>query len=80
MTRGGSLQDRVLDALRKEGIPVTIYLVNGIKLQGHIESFDQYAVLLKNTATQVVYKRAISTLVPGRELRLSTRRDDEDSG
>ena len=80
MTRGRSLQDRVLDALRKEGVCVTIYLVNGIKLQGHIESFDQYSVLLKNTATQVVYKHAISTLVPGREFHLSTRRDDEDSG
>ena len=52
--------------LRKEHVPVSIYLVNGIKLQGHIESFDQYVVLLRNTVTQMVYKHAISTVVPSR--------------
>jgi host factor-I protein len=41
-------------------------LVNGIKLQGQVESFDQYVVLLRNTVTQMVYKHAISTIVPGR--------------
>jgi host factor-I protein len=45
---------------------VSIYLVNGIKLQGQIESFDQYVVLLRNTVTQMVYKHAISTVVPAR--------------
>ena len=54
------------NALRREHVPVSIYLVNGIKLQGQIESFDQYVVLLKNTVTQMVYKHAISTVVPGR--------------
>ena len=58
------LQDPFLNALRKEHIPVSIYLVNGIKLQGNIESFDQYVVLLRNTVTQMVYKHAISTIVP----------------
>lgn len=42
--------------LRREHVPVSIYLVNGIKLQGQVESFDQYVVLLKNTVTQMVYK------------------------
>ena len=62
------LQDPFLNALRKEHVPVSIYLVNGIKLQGNIESFDQYVVLLRNTVTQMVYKHAISTIVPGRAI------------
>ena len=65
-TKGQHLQDPFLNALRKEQVPVAIYLVNGIKLQGHIESFDQYVVLLKNSITQMVYKHAISTIVPAR--------------
>jgi len=64
--KGQQLQDPFLNALRKEHIQVAIYLVNGIKLQGHIESFDQYVVLLKNTITQMVYKHAISTIVPAK--------------
>ena len=64
--KGQLLQDPFLNTLRKEHIPVSIYLVNGIKLQGHIDSFDQYVVLLKNTVTQMVYKHAISTVVPAR--------------
>ena len=66
MARGQSLQDPFLNTLRRENVPVSIYLVNGIKLQGQIESFDQYVVLLKNTVTQMVYKHAISTVVPAR--------------
>jgi host factor-I protein len=64
--KGQLLQDPFLNLLRKEHVPVSIYLVNGIKLQGHIESFDQYVVLLRNTVTQMVYKHAISTVVPTR--------------
>ncbi|MGA7179435.1 MAG: RNA chaperone Hfq [Thiobacillaceae bacterium] len=66
------LQDPFLNALRREHIPVSIYLVNGIKLQGHVESFDQYVVLLKNSITQMVYKHAISTVVPGRAVQLQS--------
>ena len=62
------LQDPFLNALRKEHIPVSIYLVNGIKLQGNIESFDQYVVLLRNTVTQMVCMHAISTIVPARAI------------
>ena len=62
--KGQQLQDPFLNQLRKEHVPVSIYLVNGIKLQGQIESFDQYVVLLRNTVTQMVYKHAISTVVP----------------
>jgi host factor-I protein len=68
--KGQFLQDRFLNVIRKERIPVSIFLVNGIKLQGHIESFDQYVVLLRSTVAQVVYKHTISTVVPTREVRL----------
>ncbi|GAB1719808.1 MAG: RNA-binding protein Hfq [Nitrosospira sp.] len=68
--KGQLLQDPFLNTLRKEHIPVSIYLVNGIKLQGHIDSFDQYVVLLKNTVTQMVYKHAISTVVPARAVSI----------
>src|SRR5258708_4138945 len=63
MARGQSLQDPFLNALRKERVPVSIYLVNGIKLQGQIDSFDQFVVLLRNSVSQMVYKHAISTVV-----------------
>jgi host factor-I protein len=71
MSKGQSLQDPFLNALRKERIPVSIYLVNGIKLQGHVESFDQFVVLLKNTVSQMVYKHAISTIVPSRNVKIA---------
>jgi host factor-I protein len=80
--KGQLLQDPFLNALRREHVPVSIYLVNGIKLQGQIESFDQYVVLLRNTVTQMVYKHAISTIVPGRAVNFSTAEtaDNESSG
>ncbi|MGH8720199.1 MAG: RNA chaperone Hfq [Burkholderiales bacterium] len=68
--KGQTLQDPFLNILRKERISVSIYLVNGIKLQGQVESFDQYVVLLKNTVTQMVYKHAISTIVPSRPVAI----------
>jgi len=75
MSKGQALQDPFLNALRKERIPVSIYLVNGIKLQGQIESFDQFVVLLKNSVSQMVYKHAISTVVPARNVRLNFSND-----
>lgn len=71
MAKGQSLQDPFLNTLRKERVPVSIYLVNGIKLQGQIDSFDQFVVLLKNSVSQMVYKHAISTVVPARNVRVS---------
>ena len=73
---GQSLQYPFLNALRKERIPVSIYLVNGIKLQGQIDSFDQFVVLLRNSVSQMVYKHAISTVVPARNVRLPMGDDD----
>jgi host factor-I protein len=75
MSKGQSLQDPFLNALRRERVPVSIYLVNGIKLQGVVESFDQFVVLLRNTVSQMVYKHAISTIVPGRNVRMTTEKD-----
>ncbi|HHH48594.1 MAG TPA: RNA chaperone Hfq [Gammaproteobacteria bacterium] len=79
MSKGQSLQDPFLNALRKERVPVAIYLVNGIKLQGQIDSFDQFVVLLKNSVSQMVYKHAISTVVPARNVKLPTNDGGSDS-
>ncbi|MBQ61666.1 MAG: RNA chaperone Hfq [Gammaproteobacteria bacterium] len=76
MTKGQSIQDPFLNALRKDRIPVSIYLVSGIKLQGQIESFDQFVILLRNTISQMIYKSAISTVVPTRNVTVSD--EDED--
>jgi host factor-I protein len=75
--KGQTLQDPFLNILRKEHISVSIYLVNGIKLQGQVESFDQYVVLLKNTVTQMVYKHAISTIVPSRPVTIPQEQTSE---
>lgn len=77
--KGQLIQDPFLNEIRKEKIPVSIYLVNGIKLQGFVESFDQFVVLLKNNiCQQMVYKHAISTIVPAQPIQPS--RNDENSG
>lgn len=68
MAKGLSLQEPFLNMLRKDKTSVAIYLVNGIKLQGEIESFDQYVVMLRNNICQMVYKHAISTIVPAKSL------------
>ena len=75
--KGQLLQDPFLNTLRTEHVPVSIYLVNGIKLQGQIESFDQYVVLLRNSVTQMVYKHAISTVVPSRPISLAPEKEAE---
>ncbi|WP_026279267.1 MULTISPECIES: RNA chaperone Hfq [unclassified Thioalkalivibrio] len=71
MAKGQMLQEPFLNALRRDRIPVSIYLVNGIKLQGQIESFDQFVVLLRSTVSQMVYKHAISTIVPARQVNMN---------
>jgi host factor-I protein len=75
MSKGQSLQDPFMNALRRERVPVAIYLVNGIKLQGTVESFDQFVVLLRNQVSQMVYKHAISTVVPSRNVRIGNGHD-----
>ena len=75
--KGQLLQDPFLNTLRRERVPVSIYRVNGIKLQGQVDSFDQYVVLLKNSVTQMVYKHAISTVVPSRPVTIHQDTDNE---
>ena len=77
MSKGHTLQDPFLNVLRKERIPVSIYLVSGIKLQGQIESFDQFVILLKNAVSQMVYKHAISTVVPARMVKVPMQNPGE---
>lgn len=73
--KGTSIQDPILNDLRKQKIPVSVYLVNGVKLQGHIESFDRFVVLLRAGVSQIVYKHAISTIVPARPVSFSQPAD-----
>jgi host factor-I protein len=79
MAKGQSLQDPFLNVLRRERIPVSIFLVNGIKLQGKIQSFDQFVILLENTVNQMVYKHAISTVVPARAVNFQAAPGGENS-
>lgn len=78
MAKAQSLQDPFLNMLRKDRVPVSIYLVNGIKLQGQIDAFDQFVVLLRNSVSQMVYKHAISTVVPSRAVRIPMVDAEED--
>ncbi|WAR42947.1 RNA chaperone Hfq [Methylomonas rapida] len=78
MSKAQNLQDSFLNALRKEHTPVSIFLVNGIKLQGRVDSFDQYVVMLKNTVNQMVYKHAISTIVPSKNVSMHRDADSSD--
>lgn len=66
-----ALQDPFLNQLRKENVPVSVYLISGIKLKGQVQSFDQYVILLRSTITQMVYKHAISTIVPARDIKFN---------
>ena len=70
MTSGQTLQELFLDALCAQQVQVSIYLVNGIKLQGKIEGYDEIVVMLKSTLSQMVYKHAISTIVPAHKVEV----------
>jgi host factor-I protein len=63
-----NIQDLFLNYLRKEKIPVLIYLTNGTRLKGIIKGFDNFVVLLKQENQQLIYKHAISTIVPERDV------------
>lgn len=80
MTKGQSLQEPFLNTLRRDKIPVSIYLINGIKLQGQIESFDQFVILLKNSVSQMVYKHAVSTVVPSRHVSMTSEASGGETG
>ncbi len=65
-----NLQDIFLNQMRKEKIPVTMYLVNGARLTGMIKGFDNFVILLKQENQQLVYKHAISTIIPDKPVEL----------
>ncbi|HSW63038.1 MAG TPA: RNA chaperone Hfq [Dissulfurispiraceae bacterium] len=71
-----NLQDGFLNALRREKMPVTIFLTNGVRLKGTIKGFDNFVVLLKDANEQLVYKHAISTVVPERPVDLRGEGND----
>jgi len=68
MSKNTNLQDSFLTQIIKDNIPVSIYLLNGIKLQGQIKSFDQYVIVLSGTTPQLIYKHSVSTIVPSQEI------------
>ncbi len=68
--KGQNLQDHYLNQLRKEKIPVVIYLINGVRLKGVIKGFDSFVILLKEVSQQMIYKHAISTIVPETDIDL----------
>jgi len=70
MVKNTNLQDSFLNQIIKDNVPVSIYLLNGIKLQGNIQSFDQYVIVLSGNAPQLIYKHSVSTIVPSHALNL----------
>ena len=73
------LQDPFLNYLRKEKIPVTIFLVNGTRLKGVVKGFDNFVVVLKQTTQQLIYKHAISTISPEKEVNIKLESDQENN-
>jgi len=67
-TKNQSLQDNYLNQLRKEKMPVVVYLTNGVRLKGVIKGFDSFVILLKEASQQLIYKHAVSTIVPEKDL------------
>ncbi len=65
-----NMQDLYLNYLRKEKIPVVIYLVNGTRLKGFIKGFDNFVVILKQDKQHLIYKHAISTIIPEKDVDL----------
>ncbi len=67
-SKSQSLQDNYLNQLRKDKMPVLVYLTNGVRLKGVVKAFDNFVILLKDANQQLVYKHAVSTIVPERDL------------
>ncbi len=68
--KGQNLQDNYLNQLRKDKVPVVVYLTNGVRLKGVIKGFDSFVILLKEATQQMIYKHAVSTIVPERGIDL----------
>jgi host factor-I protein len=69
-TKGLNLQDTYLNQLRRDKTPVVIYLTNGVRLKGVIKGFDNFVILLKDISQSLIYKHAVSTIVPERDVDL----------
>ena len=67
-SKSQSLQDNYLNQLRKDKIPVIVYLTNGVRLKGVVKAFDSFVILLKESTQQLIYKHAVSTIVPERDI------------
>ena len=71
-----NLQDVFLNSIRKQKVPVTVFLVSGVKLQGIVTWFDNFSILLRRDShVQLVYKHAISTIMPGQPINLQEEDD-----
>ena len=80
MDKTHNLQDVFLNQVRKQHVPVTIFLVNGVKLQGVITWFDNYSMLLKRDGhIQLIYKHAVSTIMPSTPLNMQDIESEEHS-
>jgi host factor-I protein len=69
-TKSLNLQDTYLNQLRREKTPVVIYLTNGVRLKGVLKGFDNFVILLKDISQSLIYKHAVSTIVPERDVEL----------
>lgn len=65
-----NLQDNYLNQLRKEKTPVVVYLANGVRLKGIIKGFDSFVIVLKEATQQLIYKHAVSTIIPEKDVDL----------
>lgn len=67
-SKNQSLQDNYLNQLRKDKIPVVIFLTNGVRLKGFVKGFDNFVILVKDVSQQLIYKHAVSTIVPEKDI------------
>ena len=72
-----NIQDSLLNNVRKENVPVTLFLTNGFQIRGNVKSFDNYVIIVESEGKQqMIYKHAISTIVPARTVELSSDNDE----
>ncbi|MEK3787612.1 MULTISPECIES: RNA chaperone Hfq [Paenibacillus] len=81
MNKSINIQDTFLNQLRKETIPVTVYLVNGFQVRGIIKAFDNFTIIIDSDGRQqMIYKHAISTFTPQRNVSLMQQQDSSNEG
>ncbi|MDF3819528.1 RNA chaperone Hfq [Leptospira sp. 96542] len=81
MSAKNNIQDQLLNTARKEKIDLTIYLLNGVPLKGKVVSFDNFTIILENDSKQnLVYKHAISTIIPAKPIKLHSEEGTKEAG